>query len=57
MSAVRVPQISGPLEAFVNFRTREINRGARKLAWTPTLIKKEEKKNHHVRKFGIYVQL
>jgi hypothetical protein len=22
----------------VNFRTREISRGARKLAWTPTLI-------------------
>jgi len=28
----------------VNFRTRGISRGARKLAQTPTLIKKKEKK-------------
>jgi len=26
----------------VNFRAREINRGTRKLAWTPTLIIKKK---------------
>jgi hypothetical protein len=36
--------ISESLEAYmiVNLRTREISRGVRKLAQTPTLIKKEE---------------
>jgi hypothetical protein len=36
---VRVSQTSGPLETYmvVNFRTREISRGARKLARTPKL--------------------
>ena len=30
---------------FVNFRTHEINQDTRKLARTPTLIKKNNKKN------------
>jgi len=39
-SPVQVPQTSRPLETYmvVNFRARGISRGARKLAWTPTLI-------------------
>jgi len=32
----------------VNFRVREINRGVRKLAWTPTLIKKNTVKNSKI---------
>jgi hypothetical protein len=30
----------------VNFRVRDISRGARKLARTPTLIKKKKKRGH-----------
>jgi hypothetical protein len=49
--SVQVSQILGPLEAYmvVNFRTREISRGMRKLTRTPTLIKK----NFNM-KFNIY---
>ena len=32
----------------VNFRVREINRGVRKLAWTPMLIKKNTVKNSKI---------
>ena len=32
----------------VNFRAREISRGARKLARTPTIIKKKKKKKKHI---------
>jgi hypothetical protein len=33
----------------VNFRAREISRGTRKLAWTPTLIKKNIKFHGNVK--------
>jgi hypothetical protein len=43
--SVRVSQTSGSLETHmvINFKAREISRGARKLARTPTLIEKIEK--------------
>jgi len=43
MLPVRVSKTSELLETYmvVNFRAREINRGARKLARTPILIKKK----------------
>jgi hypothetical protein len=42
--------ISESLEAYmiVNLRTREISRGVRKLAQTPTLIKKKKKQVPHL---------
>ena len=38
----------------VNFRAREISRGARKLARTPTIIKKKKKKNHENRSCDLF---
>jgi hypothetical protein len=46
MSRVRV--LLEPLEDYmvVNFRVHRIFRGARKLVWTPTLIKKQDEHIH-----------
>jgi hypothetical protein len=43
MSPVRIPQISGSLEAYmvINFRAHELNQGVCKLVRTSMLIKKK----------------